>query len=296
MAAFTTADFLNSVRQRGSLPTTTNSNNVNNTDNLLKLATEELHLKLVPMLLSVREEFYVAKKNYAITANLAEYAIPHNAVGMIVRDIQIITGSEIRSLTPIDSEFIGSTATGPVTGYYLEHNNVVLYPTPSSTSGTLRIRYFQRPNRLALTSACALITSIDTGANTVVVSAVPSTWTVGTEIDFIGAIVPYRTIDSDHAVTSVASTTIGFAALPESLAVGDWLAPAGYSPIPQIPFEFQPLLAQMTVVKALESLGDNNGVKQANENLKVIEAAAIQLISPRVQGEAKRVVRRTWWR
>ncbi len=294
--SFTTADFLNSVRQRGSLPTTTNSNNVNNTDNLLKLATEELHIKLVPMLLSVREEFYVAKKNYSITASQSEYAIPANAVGMIVRDIQIITGSEVRSLTPIDSEFINTTASGQPEGYYLEHNNVVLYPTPSATTGTLRIRYFQRPNRLALTTACAQISSIDTGTNTVVVSTIPSTWATGIVLDFIGAIVPYRTIDIEYTTTSVSSTTIVFSTLPTGLAVGDWLAPTGYSPIPQVPFEFQPLLAQMTVVKALEALGDNNGVKQASENLKMIEAAAIQLISPRVQGEAKRVVRRTWWK
>jgi len=296
MSQYTTTDFLNSVRQRGSLPTTTNTNNVNSTTNLLNLATEELHIKLVPMLLSVREEFYVATKSYSITAAQANYSLPANAVGMIVRDIQIITGSEVKSLSPVDSEFITTTAAGDPIGFYLEHNNIVLYPTPVSTAGTLRVRYFQRPNRLATTAECAQISSINTATSTITVSSIPSTWATGVILDFIGASVPYRTIDNEYTTTSVSSTTIVFSALPLSLAVGDWLAPTGYSPIPQIPFEFQPLLAQMTVVKALESLGDSNGVKQASENLKMIEAAAIQLISPRVQGEAKRVVRRTWWR
>jgi hypothetical protein len=294
MASYTTTDFLASVRQRGALPTTTNSNNVNNTSNLLALATEELHIKLLPLIMSVREEFYVAKKAYSITANQAEYAIPSRASGVVLRDVQMIVGTSIFSLEPVDSEHITTTAVGDPVGYYLEHQNVVLYPTPGSTADTLRLRYFMRPSRLALTSACAQISAINTGTNTVTVSSVPSTWTTGTSVDFIKATPPYQNPAIDQSITGVSGSDITFASLPSDLAVGDWIALAEYTPIPQVPFEFQPVLAQMTVVKALEAIGDREGAAAAKDDLKTIQQAALMLVTPRVQGSNKKVIGRNW--
>ena len=224
--AYTTTDFLASVRARGSIPTTTNSNNVNSTANLLILATEELHIKLFPLLLGVREEFYVTKTEYAITAGQAAYAIPYRAAGGSLRDIQIIQGSNIYSLSTIDSDYITTTVQGTVQGFYLENNNVILYPTPGATTGILRLRYFRRPGRLAATTSCAQVTAINTGTNQVTVASIPTAWATGTAIDFIQAIAPSVTLDVDYAISTVASTVITFAALPAGLAVNDWLAPA----------------------------------------------------------------------
>lgn len=294
MASFTTTDFLASVRARGAIPTSTNSSNVNNTTNLLAMATEELHIKLLPLIMSAREEFYVAKKEYAVTANQSEYAIPTRASGVVLRDVQLIKGTTIYSLNPIDSELITTTGTGSVEGYYLEHNNVVLYPTPGSTSGTLRLRYFIRPSRLAAVTACAQISSIDTTASSVTVSSIPSTWAASTIVDFIKATVPHQNPAIDQSITNVAGTTVTFTSLPTDLAVGDWIALAEYTPIPQIPYEFQPVLAQMTVVKALESIGDREGAKAARDDLELLKMNALMLITPRVQGSVKKVISRKW--
>lgn len=294
MATYTTADFLTSVRMRGSIPTSTSSSNVNNTTNLLAMGTEELHIKLLPLIMSVREEFYVTSKDYTITASQATYALPSRASGMVVRDIQIVDGSSIYSLRPIDPDLISTTSTGSVEGYYFQHNNIVLYPTPGSTSGTLRVRYFARPSRLAATSACAQITAIDTGTFTATVAAVPSSWSTSTPVDFIKASAPYHNPAVDQSPASTTSTTLVFTSLPSDLAVGDWVALAEYSPIPQIPHEFQPLLAQMTVVKALEAVGDREGAKAAKTDLDLIQANAIQLITPRSHSDPRKVVGRNW--
>lgn len=294
MATYTTTDFLTSVRMRGSIPTSTSSSNVNNTTNLLSMGTEELHIKLLPLIMSIREEFYVTSKDYSITANQATYALPSRASGMVVRDIQIVDGSSIYSLRPIDPDLISTTSTGSVDGYYFQHNNIVLYPTPGSTSGTLRVRYFARPSRLAATSACAQISAIDTGTNTVTVAAVPSSWSTSTPLDFIKATAPYYNPAVDQTPTNVAATTITFSSLPSDIAVGDWLALAEYTPIPQIPHEFQPLLAQMTVVKALEAIGDQGGAKAAKADLDLIQANALQLITPRSHSDPRKVIGRNW--
>lgn len=296
MAAYTTTDFLNSVRQRGGIPTSTNTNNVNNTTNLLALATEELHIKLLPLIMSVREEFYVATTDYTIVAGTAAYAIPSRASGMVLRDIQLVSGTMVWQLEPIGPEDVSTTMQGTPTSYYLQHNNIVLYPTPSSAYGTLRVTYYSRPNRLAPTSACAQITAINTSTFTVTVAAVPSTMATAVTVDLIGAAVPYVTRAADSAIVSATATTITFASLPSDLAVGDWVALAEYSPIPQIPHEFQPVLAQMTAVKALESIGDLNGSANARKDLETLTKYALQMITPRNHGVGRKIINRNWRR
>ena len=293
---YSTTDFLNSVRQRAALPTTTNQNNVNHTANLLILATEELHIKLLPTIMSVREEFYVTEQDVAIVAGTAKYTIPSRASGLVLRDIQLISGTQVTQLSLIDPERIESTAQGPIQGYYLQHNKIVLYPTPNSGSDTLRIRYFSRPNRLAATSDCAQISAIDTDTNIVTVSAAPSSWTTSTKVDLITSNIPYQCLAIDQSIVSITGTAITLASIPTDLAVGDWIAPQEYSPIPQVPQEFQPVLAQMTALKALQALGDSQGAAVAEKDLEIIQANAVRLVSPRNQGQAHKVINRNWRR
>lgn len=293
--SYTTNDLLVSVRNRGSIPSTTNDNNVNSNQNLLNIATEQLHTKLYPLLQSTREEFYVAPpKDYAITANQAEYEIPSRASGLVCRDVLLIKGNQIISLPLKEREYIKTSDTGDVEGFYFRHNKVVLYKTPSTTQNTLRLIYYLRPSRLAVTTDCAQIASIDTGANTVTVSSIPSTWAANTEVDFVEATSPYAPLEIDQTITNVASTTITFSSLPDNLAVGDWLAPAGYTPIPQVPFEMLPILAQLTVVKTLEAMGDREGAKHAYTDLQTDLENMMKLIQPRSHGENKKIIQRSW--
>ena len=294
MSSYTTSDFLASVRNRGNIPTTSNSNNVNGTANLLRVATEELHIKLVPMIMGAREEFYVTHTDYAITADQAEYEIPLRSMGMTLRDVQVVEGTQIRSLPPIDSEQVETTSTGPLQGYYIEHNNVILYPAPQSTAGTLRLRYFARPSALAATSDCAQISSVDTVTGTITVSTIPSSWTANSVVDFVRQSIPHNCSAVDQTPVSVVGTTLVFATLPAGLAVGDWVALSETTPIPQLPREFQPVLAQMTVVKVLEANGDKDGAMIAGKDFEMLRDFALKLIQPRVVGERKKIVPRRW--
>lgn len=289
MASWTTSDLLSSIRRRGSIPTTTNASNVNSTQNLLQLATEELHNSLLPLLMSTREEWYVNTQEQAITANQAAYTIPTRASGVVLRDIKVKNGNTLHSLPRLEREHISTTETGSVEGYYLQHNKVILHKTPNATQDTLVLDYFLRPSQLAAVTDCAQIASIDTGANTVTVTSVPSSWATGDTIDFISKNSPYAPHAIDQTVSDLTSTTFTFASLPDGLAVGDWIAQADYTPIPQIPQEFQSVLAQLVVVRALEALGDREGSKQAFANYQSLRDNALQLITPRNQGERKTI-------
>ena len=296
MAVYTTSSLLSAVRRRGSIPTTTNSSNVNSTASLLELATEEFHNTLLPLIMSTREEWYVFADTQAITANKSNYRINSRAAGLVSRDLLLKKDSTQESLGPVQREFITDTSTGSPQGYYLEHNDVVLYPTPNTTTGTLVMPIYLRPSTLVATTACAVITAIDTGAGTVTVASIPSAWTTSDEFDFVNKKSPYEPHAIDQTSTLISGTTMTFSSLPSDLVVGDYVTLADETCLPQLPREFQSVLAQLVVVRALEALGDREGSKQAYANYQSLQESALKLITPRVHGERKVVIQRNWGR
>jgi hypothetical protein len=290
VSQYTTLDLLSSVKVRAMLPDA--STGSLSSANLLNLATEELHIALVPMILSVREKYYETYADQTITGGTASYPIPSRAIGGIVSVVQYVYNEVVAQLTPIDPSAIATTSTAAMpSGFYFENNNIILYPTPANTVGTLRIRYYQRPSRLEQTSNCAQVTSFDTVGKTVTCSGgVPSTWASGTSLDFVPQGIPYTPYGLDAASTGVSGTTVSFSSLPSALAIGDWLAPASYTPIPEVPFEFFAILAQATACKALEAIGDLQNLQIAQPKLDAYIAAALKLVTPRDQNATKKVV------
>jgi len=288
MGAWTTADLISSVRARGMFPDA--STGSYSDANMLRYANGELYGKLVPAVLGVREKYYETYLDYDVTASQSSYAIPVRAIGGALSAVQYVNNKQVYHLNPIDpSQVVSITNSLIPRGFYFQNNNVVIYPTPNATVGTLRLRYFQRPNKLEQTTNCAQISTISTGTNEVVVSSIPATWTTATVIDFIPATFPYTVLSADKAIAGVSSTTVSFAALPTGLAVGDWLALAEYTPIPEIPIEFQQLLVAMTLVKALQAAGDQQNYVIAKAELDEAKSDAIKLISPRDQLGLKKV-------
>ena len=287
MATWTTDDLLTSIKARANFPDAT-SNSLSPAT-LLNFCTEELHITLVPMILACREKYYETFADSAVISGAATVAIPTRAIGGVLSLVQYIYNQTVVNLSPIDPSQINTTtvAASP-TAFYFENNNVRLYPTPAGTGGVIRMRYFQRPNRLEQTSNCAKITAI--GVNTVTCTSVPSTWTNSSVVDFIPSYLPYTPYGLNTAVTGISSGVVTFAALPSAVAIGDWLALSEYTPIPEIPFEFQPLLAQLGVCRGLEATGDSQGLQNASAMVDKYRKAAVGLITPRDQSTAKKIV------
>lgn len=293
MSVYTTADLIDSVKQRVMLPDA--STGSLSPDNLLSFATEELLSGIVPMILSVREKYYETYTDQLITPNIAAYAIPQRAIGGVLSAVQWVYGTNIIPLNPLEPTSITTVLTAPSPrGFYFENGNVILYPTPSTSNYTLRLRYFQRPSRLTQIANCARVTSFDPIAFTAEVSAVPSGWTVGTSVDFVPTSMPFTPYGLDYAISNVVGNVISFASLPAKLSVGDYIAPAEYTPIPELPNEFLPVLAQATACRALEAIGDEKGLMAASETLKTKAQNAVRLITPRDQLGSKKVL--SGWR
>ena len=287
MSAYTTADLIASVRVRGMFPDA--SQGSLSADNILLLATEELRLTIVPMILAVREKYYETYVDYPMVASKSIYPLPLRATGGICSLVQFIVNQAVYNLSNIDATAVATTQTGLYPrGFYFQDNNIVLYPTPNATAGTIRIRYYQRPSLLINTTASSQITALDQAAGTVTLAAAPSAWSSGVKYDFIPNVDPYSPYGVDSVLSNIdlSTNTLSFGTLPVNtdgtflVSIGDWIAPAGQTPVPGIPSEFFPLLAQTVACKLLEAIGDPN-IAVAQQKLQAYAQNAIRLITPR---------------
>lgn len=285
MSSYTTATLIASIKRRGMIPS---SQSTFEDADFLALADEEIELGLLPLILSTKEEYYVTSKDYSAAASIA---IPTRAIGMKIRDIKLVdSDGDERSIPQValeDIEHFSSSASAP--GYYFQGNKIYFTDTPTET---IRLYYYIRPSSLVATTSAAQITSINSGAGTVEVSSLPSTITTSTQVDIIKATPGYELLAMDQTISNIASTTLTFSSLPSTLAVGDWIALAGESPIVQLPKELQPILAQRVAVKALEAMGDLQQMASSQEKLDRMEAAAFRLLEPRSDGSSRKIINR----
>jgi hypothetical protein len=285
----TTTDLIAKIKLYGSFPTT---DSLFSNANYLSILNREQLTTIVPLLTRVNEEYFITQKDYAVTANQSSYRIPTRAVGSQLRDVQLLSnGDSVTGLPRLNEDDRMSQANGQL-GYYFKGNSVVFSPTPTTTTGdTLRLLYMRRPSSFVLPSACAQITSIDTGTNQVAVSALPSTMTTATLIDFVQANSPYDLLSMDATISGVSGTTLDFSSLPTDLAVGDYICLAGQTCVPMIPEEMVDLLVQAALCTCLSSKKDKS-VELELQKLEELKKAFIEMLTPRTKSDDKKIVNR----
>jgi hypothetical protein len=97
-----------------------------------------------------------------------------------------------------------------------------------------------------------------------------------------------KTVTFDNCELTRASTT-GLTQEAITFVVGDYILKAEETILPQLPAEIHSILAQRTAIKLLEGLGDTEGMKNATEQLEVIEKKAMTLIGNRADGSPKKI-------
>ena len=293
----TTETLITEIKQRAMVP---NSQKTYLPIDLLRRATQEMDLYIIPMILGSREEYFVYEVNSAMSG-VGDYEINERAIGGVLRDLLVDYGTgqyqSIPYLDP-DQRERANNSSGQLM-FYLKWNKIVLVGSTSNT-GNMKQVIFMRPGRFVETTEAAQITAINTGTFTVTIAtAMPTTFIANASLDMISNKNLHAYKGIDQPVTSVTATDIVFTnALPTDLAVGDWISLAGESPLVQLPRELIPLLAQKVAVTIMHDLGDPKW-KDGQAALEEMKTAAINLINPRVHGEDKIVVtgmNRNWWR
>lgn len=194
----------------------------------------------------------------AITAGTRDYRLPDRAVGAGPYDVLIVdAGGNERSSRYIDPADAWRWQDGYEGAAEYAHTllgeSIRLLPTPTATSGYLRVQYRRRPSRLVLASACAAISSSTTSALTV--TAVPSAWGSSETIDVVLATPGGDSVDDDVDV-SISGTTLTRASGSFSIPADAYACLAGTTCVLPVPEEAVPFLTALVAFEVDVSLGD----------------------------------------
>jgi hypothetical protein len=266
---------------------------------ILALANEEQQSMIVPMIVALREEFFVFRETLSITAGSQSFRIPERAIGRTLREIQYRNqtgGTLVYDLPRIsieDSYRFTNLGTGTPNGFMVEGDSIRLLPTPSS-NGEVILYTLRRPSDLVLTSRTATVTAV--GTNTITLSKVPSNLTIGSKIDITDSVPSFPLVYKDLTITNITGlvlTVSGFTgAALVNVDVNDVVSTALETSLVQIPGEAQVVLVHATAVRVLEALSIPDQMKIAEEKLQQKIRACREILSPRVEGSTPKVIQR----
>lgn len=292
MRNYTTEGLMENIKRRGSIPA---DQSTLGTDEMLAIADDELQTVIVPMVMSLRADHFLTYTDYE-TGDDVEFSIPDDALNRNLRSVVFVEadGTE-NALTRI--EFDDESAAPDFQrrsfnrgAYYIRADSVKLYPR-AVPGKTLRLHYYRLPNKLVPVTEAALVLSVDYDNNVVTTSGVPATWATGDVVCCVQGRPGFQLRFPAQTTVEVSSPTVILEDASDVQA-GDWLALEGESPIPQVPVEAHPILAQAALVKILEALGDSKGIEISEAKLQQILKNYLQVASPRVEEAPKLFVSR----
>lgn len=266
-------------------------------DDLLALANEEQETFVVPMVLSLREEYFVVREEQDVVSGQTKVNIPERSMGRSLREIHFkIASGNYYNLPRYAIEdvypYLNTAVTGNPTGFYIMSDAIYLAPT-SNTAGTIALWYFLRPNSIVSTSRTGTITALTD--STVTLNKVPSNITVGSAIDITSYKPGYQISHKDVTVSNISGKTLtldGFDATDPitNVVVGDSVSTALETSVIQLPTEVQNVLIWAVCVRVLEALAIPEQLKIAQDKLKVNVQSCSELLTPRIEGELPKVI------
>lgn len=264
-------------------------------EDFTELCNDEMQGEVVPLLMSTREEYFVDYVDIpAPSDNILP--LPNNTVASKVRSVCYVQQSSptvLVNLPRIDLDIVAGVGFAnyqTLMGFYIQGNDLYLYPDNVTPAGTVfRIYYYRRTLDLAPPSLYGQIMSIDTNLSTVVLDFVPTSWVVGDVLNAVSSTTPFRTTSEAMEIVTLSSPTIELDTV-EDLSVGDYVSLQGYSAVPQILIEAHAYLAQKTAALALEGLGDERGAAVASNKAESLKSNLLTIISNRVDGSTKKIM------
>lgn len=291
--AYTTTQFIANVKRRAAIPT---SQSTYTNAGIMALGDAELRSFILPMVMNSHEMYYAYDVDTALNAT-GIYEIPTRSIGGKIVDVALVSGDDRLDVDWITEDSLvryDQTPSGSP-GVCIKRNQMRLIPVDGAGFSSIRQTILIRPGQFVETSACAQITAINTGTNTVTFATgtIPATFVTSATFDFIQNKPHFDHLAIDQTATSITTTTMVFSSLSSRLAVGDWVSLAEESCIVQCPVELQPLLEQSTANTILRAQGDLEKAASGEKELKRMVDGCTNLYTPRIEQEGKKLVNRS---
>lgn len=291
----TTDQFIANVKRRITIPA---SQALMSDEDILAHGDHQMRVRVLPMIKSIRQEFFVVKKDQLVTINKAEYKIPHRAVGRTLRDVKMVdsTGNitvDLVQYAEEDIAYISNSGGFVRRGFYFRGDSIVIVPTPNISTLTLELWYELRPSKMVPTDYAAVVSVI--AGNVVTCTNVSSQFPASgaVTVDIIDNYQGNSTTAYDLAATRAGNNfTFTLADLPDSLAVGNYLAIADTSPVVQLPEEVTVFLETLTAIRVCHAIGDFEGKQILEAEATVEETAMKMMLQPRITGETQKIINR----
>lgn len=294
MIDYTTDQLIADVKREGSVPT---SQQLFVEQDFVDFMSDAMKKRIIPYILSTREEHFVTHVDYTIQDGQLEYAVPERAIGEKVRSVSIYNaaGRKITELSEVDPQMSERVEDDPRLGgstvYHFEGGNIVISEDLTSDAVTLRVKYYRRPSKLALVINAGQVTAVDKNTGSITMSNLPNGLAAGVNVDIQSGRPGFQTrADSVPVLTQIAFSIGVDASLIQDVEVGDWVCFEGESVIPQIPYDLHPILSQYVVAKVLRSLGDTQGAADAAADLKELEDSLYEYLEDRDDGSDNKVI------
>lgn len=288
-------EFLSAVKRAITVPTY--QPRFSETD-LLDLANEEQRTLVVPMITSLREDYFIVRETQAVASGTSKIEIPTRAIGRTLRDVLLAQSNSLFASLPRisleDSYMWRNRGTGTPSGFFILDDSFELLPSPSAPC-TLEVLWAIQPSKIVLETRASDVVSV--GTDTVVLTRVPSNITVGSLIDITMGRAGYRTIYRDVEVLNISGTTLtldGFTVADpiENVRAGDSVSTAFETSVIQMPDEARDVLIQATAVRVLEALSIPDQLESAQRIMDRKIRACRELMTPRVEGALQKIINR----
>lgn len=296
VAALTTDDLLNEIKDQVQLPSTEGRL----TDaQILKLASEVLRTECAALLVSTRQQRLVtAASDVSIVSGTYLYALPERALAAGVTDVLIVDGDDEYSAPEIsiaDAWRYRQSHGGwdSPYAYCWRDDDIELLPHPEESSYSLRVLYPRGLMRLVTVASCARVSS-KTGTTITTAASVPSTWASSETLDIVRGSPNGQPRGIDLAGTSISGTSITISAgVPSTVVAGDYVCLDGETCIPPVPDAVWPVLVSASAREVSVALGDGPLELQTAERRADRQfAAARTLLTPRSRGASQKIIAR----
>lgn len=272
---------------------------------LLELLDDAQRSYIVPLLKSVRDEWFVKGTEDVTPDSSGRIAMP-DSVASTVRLVWWLNNGQPVPLPRVEPEASFAYAragAGTPCGYVVKGYELQILP-PSVGSVSIRIEWMERPAEMVLDESAGEIESHASLALTL--SEVPLAWQEETPdaVDLISNVSPFSAVAEDVTVASLAGSVLTLSGISGSLIEdGFWVSDVGTTPFPNIPIELHPLLQQSVITTLYTGLGDKR-LTGAVDLQKKMEMDLRKTLSPRTQGSARPILNpnapgmrfgRGWW-